>query len=362
MPQRAQSLNGAGGLAAFGSLNGFFTQYFAFLQGGGNPDNFGGLPIFVDYLAAIEAFYAFLAGGGLPSAYTVLTPEQIEAYLAALDAAGLLSASFSGDVLAFYTSYLAFLAGGGVPDDFAGLPGGLDTTFTGIYRALLQPGVSSFGPFGAATVTADGQITTTTNGGVVTNHAATAGTLREHGRFGNDVAFTRYENPAVSGQATNQNTHLLVGNPATNLPASGTVEYALVGGTLPTDVFVAQGTTGSFSGRMAVAFKPVPEVGLDFDVYFGGRGWNTRTAGGADVALQRCGIAIVLEKGLRHRIDGEAVFGGVESAVKLDNVKQLLGSGGRTVAGLAFKRCDQHHEQTVRADATVENTDKTTHA
>ncbi|MCL6251995.1 hypothetical protein M3P36_13190 [Altererythrobacter sp. KTW20L] len=276
------ALNGAGGLAAFGSLNTFFTQYFAFLQGGGDPDDFGGLPIFVDYLAAIEAFYAFLAGGGLPSAYTALTPEQIEAYLAALDAAGLLAASFSGDVLAFYTSFLAFLAGGGVPDNFGGLPGGLDTTFTGIYRALLQPGVSSFGPFAAATVTADGQITTTTNGGVVTNHAATAGTLREHGRFGNDVAFTRYENPAPSGQATNQNTHLLVGNPATNLPASGTVEYALVGGTLPTDVFVEQGTTGSFSGRMAVVFKPVPEVGLDFDVYFGGRGWNTRTAGGAD--------------------------------------------------------------------------------
>ncbi|KEO89145.1 hypothetical protein EH31_14010 [Erythrobacter longus] len=265
-----------------GDNGALLLAYFAFLDNGGAVDGFAALPIYLDYVAQLNAYFAFLEAGNLPSEYTVLDAVTIEQYLAAL--AGLQGglAGF-GNLNSFFVDYYAFLLGGGNPNDFAGLSGGQGTNFENNYRAILQPGVSSFGPARAATVTTDGQITTTTSSsGVVTDHATTAGTLREHGRFGNDVAFTRYENAVANGQATNQNTHLLVGNFATSIPTTGTVEYALVGGTLPTDVFVEQGTTGSFSGRMAIAFKTIPEVGLDFDVYFGGRGWNTRTAGGAD--------------------------------------------------------------------------------
>lgn len=275
--------NVTGGLDSFAGLNSFFAAYATFVLGGGDPGDFTGLPIYAEYLSGLSEFYAFLLGGGVPSAFTGLTAQEIEDYLAALADVGLLGGTFDGEVLSFFNTYLAFLAGGGLPDDFDDLPGALDNTLDSLYQVALRSTGASFGPVMAATIETDGQITTTTTAnGVITDWVATGDTARERGRLGNDVAWTRYERAGASGAFTNQNTHLLIGDPATNLPASGTVEFKLVGGTQPTDVFGEQGAAGSFSGSLAVAFKAFPEVGLDFNVYVGDRGWNARTTGGAD--------------------------------------------------------------------------------
>src|SRR5690606_31225780 len=71
-----------------GANAGLLDAYFAYLAAGGAPYGFAGLPIYADYVAALNAYYAYLAGGGLPTGYAALTQAQINAYLAALDAAG----------------------------------------------------------------------------------------------------------------------------------------------------------------------------------------------------------------------------------------------------------------------------------
>mgnify|MGYP001389444355 FL=1 len=124
------ALSGAGGFGSHADLNGFFAQYYAFIVGGGDPARFTGLPVYSDYVTALNAYYAFLAAGGLPGDYTVLTQEQVAAYLAALDNAGGF-ASF-GALNAFFGQYYAFIAAGGDPAKFAGLPAYAD------YLAALQ--------------------------------------------------------------------------------------------------------------------------------------------------------------------------------------------------------------------------------
>ncbi|GAA0271305.1 hypothetical protein GCM10009127_09350 [Alteraurantiacibacter aestuarii] len=282
------ALASAGGFGAFANLNGFFTSYYAFVQGGGDPADFSGLPVYADYLTAISQYYAYLAGGGVPSAYTALTQQQIQAYLQALADSGLLTINFSGDILSFYTNYLAYLAGGGVADNFGGLPGagsggGSGSTATQLAGAnvwLYDVGRAFRGTASTADVTVDGQITRTVTGSTVNDFTGGNRTLREFGRVGNIVAWTRYERGLVGGNA-NFNEHLLVGAPATNLPASGKVNYRLVGGTAPTDALATAGSSGSFSGSLAVAFGATPTVGISFDVYSGTLGWHAQTAGGA---------------------------------------------------------------------------------
>ena len=276
-----EALNGAGILAAelTGEELSFVLDYLAFLQGGGDADDYTALPVYALYLDAISAFYAYLAAGGLPSGYTALTQEQIEAYLAILDALGLLAANFQGEVLAFYTQYLAYLAGGGTPDDFGSFP---TTPSPLLYAAALSSQGARAGTARQVVFGDNNQITgitfATSSGDISFSYT---GTLREHGRIGDTVAWTRYERGAANS-VSNYNDHLLMGTPATNLPTSGTVQFRLLGGTAPTDALAAAGDAGYFTGRLAVAFQPVPEVGLDLNVYADGRGWNLRTAGGAD--------------------------------------------------------------------------------
>jgi hypothetical protein len=96
------------------------NAYFLYLADGGSADGFSGLPLYSGYVTALNAYYAFLAGGGLPEDYTGLTQEQIQAYLAALQAAGGFAAY--GELQAFFADYYAFLAGGGSANAYAALP------------------------------------------------------------------------------------------------------------------------------------------------------------------------------------------------------------------------------------------------
>lgn len=139
-------LQAAGALERFlGDRAAFFADYAAFVAGGGSVDTFALLPanIFAGYASNLRAFFDFLEAGGVPSGYTLLTPEQIRAYIAALEAAGA-TGRFLGDVAGFWRDYAVYLAGGGNPDLFAGLPVPPDfpafAAALNAYAAFLQGG------------------------------------------------------------------------------------------------------------------------------------------------------------------------------------------------------------------------------
>jgi len=73
--------------------------------------------------------------------------------------------------------------------------------------------------------------------------------------------------------------HLVSGTLPTSVPGTGTVNYALIGQTKPTDRAGVL-DPGTFSGTLAVDFA-TRKVGFDFDVAMGDRGWNMKTAGGS---------------------------------------------------------------------------------
>lgn len=73
--------------------------------------------------------------------------------------------------------------------------------------------------------------------------------------------------------------HQITGTALTNMPASGTVNYALVGGTPPT-FQDERSAPGTLSGSAAVAFGSTPRVGLDLTASIGGGSYQMVTAGG----------------------------------------------------------------------------------
>lgn len=98
------------------------SGYFTHLANGGAVNGWSGLPVYATYQSALSAYYAYLQGGGLPSAYTALTPAQLQAYLQALVDAGVFNSLFSGAQLTFLTSYYNHVSGGGSANGFTGLP------------------------------------------------------------------------------------------------------------------------------------------------------------------------------------------------------------------------------------------------
>ncbi len=277
--------NVTGGLDSFNGLNSFFAAYSQFVLGGGDAEDFAGLPVYAEYLTAISQFYAFLLGGGVPSDFTGLTAQQVEDYLAALQGAGLLASTFDGEVLTFFNDYLAFINGGGVPDQFGGLPDGLTNMFADLNGWQFAADALRVARADAE-ITDDGRITSMTlynPNPVTTDYSTRDADLREFGRIGNDVAWTRYFVGVTNGpnSVPNVSEHLLVGTPATNLPTSGVVNYALVGGTQPTNRLGATGSTEFFDGEMAVAFGSTAFVGLNFDVLTATEGYRVGTTGGA---------------------------------------------------------------------------------
>lgn len=270
--------------ALLGAQAQFLTAYYAFITGGGSADGYTGLPVYATYVTALEAYYAYLAGGGVPSAYTALTQEQILVYLRALTDAGVLAGLFSDATLAFIQSYYVYVAGGGNPDQFSGLPGGSGGTQTATGFIFNAEASQSASPM-QADVSADGTISrlrfTSGSNALDFNYASnSANVLKEHGKFGDDVAWTRYLSDTANN-AINFSNHLLVGTPSPTIPASGKIDYLLVGGTAPTDYFATEGTTGSFTGSLAVAFGSTPAVGISMDVESGSRGWHVQTPGGS---------------------------------------------------------------------------------
>src|SRR3546814_18862226 len=79
---------------------------------------------------------------------------------------------------------------------------------------------------------------------------------------------------------------MVYAEPATNLPASGTVSYAMIGATKPT---IRDGSLapGSISGSAAVAFGSVAKIGLDLQVSIGGHAYAVATTGGVSAPASR---------------------------------------------------------------------------
>ncbi|MDY7097268.1 MAG: hypothetical protein SXU28_03935 [Pseudomonadota bacterium] len=286
--------NAQGGLAGFGDLEGFFAGYASFVLAGGDPATFAGLPVFAEYIAALNAYFEFLANGGVPSEYTVLSQEILNAYLAALaNAQGGLVGFAQLD--AFFIDFFAFISGGGNADAFDGLPvnsggggtggGSVDPLpqLAGLNSVILVPGLGILQDAGSeADISEDGRITALTitenrSTPITYDFASRDDDVREIGRIGNDVAWTRYFNGSAR-----QNDLLLVGNPATNLPVSGTVNYRLVGGTAPINVGVGRDEEAYFTGNLALAFgQSSARLGFDFDLLYGTEGYRVGTNGGA---------------------------------------------------------------------------------
>ena len=119
-----ETLASTGLLASvLGERAGFYTEYLAFLRGGGAVDAFAGLPanIFAGYAVQLDAYFAFLAGGRLPSEFRGTDLATLQAWIAQLQAAGALE-RFLGQRAGFFAQYAAFVAAGGSFDAFAGLP------------------------------------------------------------------------------------------------------------------------------------------------------------------------------------------------------------------------------------------------
>ncbi|MEN7535656.1 hypothetical protein [Aurantiacibacter flavus] len=129
------------------------------------------------------------------------------------------------------------------------------------------------------------------NSSTAENERPTIGsnTQNDSGSVADVIGWTRWAGGTTGGRYFNDQDgiempadggwHIVAGDPATNLPTSGTVQYALVGSTAPTirDGSMAPGT---FSGELAVAFGATPKVGIEFDVAIGGNSYAINTPGG----------------------------------------------------------------------------------
>src|SRR5690606_2919674 len=89
----------------------------------------------------------------------------------------------------------------------------------------------------------------------------------------------------------NQGYHFIAGTPATNLPASGRVDYQLVGGTSPTQEYGAAAPGALVSGGAAVQFGTQPKVGVELAFDYDSDRFTARTAGGlADLSASELSL------------------------------------------------------------------------
>ncbi|MFL0671754.1 MAG: hypothetical protein ACJLS3_10145 [Erythrobacter sp.] len=135
-----ETLASTGLLASvLGDRAGFYTDYLAFLRGGGAVDGFAGLPanIFAGYAVQLDAYFAFLASGRLPSEFRGTDLATLQAWIAQLQAAGALE-RFLGQRAGFFAQYAAFVAAGGSFDGFSGLPANVFRGYAADLRAFFD--------------------------------------------------------------------------------------------------------------------------------------------------------------------------------------------------------------------------------
>lgn len=166
--------------------------------------------------------------------------------------------------------------------------------------------------------------------------AGTAGGVIGWSRWADGTtAGTFYTMPAATRGASS-GVALVYGEPATNVPTSGTATYALVGSTKPTirDGSVAP---GAVTGAAAVAFGATAKVGLDMKVAIGGHTYAVTTTGGVttpassqlsvnapDMTFSHYGISVA---------NGGPACGGSSCAA---DITGFLAGAGASHLGLAY--------------------------
>ncbi len=160
--------------------------------------------------------------------------------------------------------------------------GGGSISLGTVYYIAQTPNSLGFGLGGPAEVSTQGVISSFKSTGTFVYTPGNDATVDVAGRFGDDVAFTRYNQTIEpSNFYTNGTNDYLVGLPASGLPASGTVNYLLLDGAAPANALAANGERGRFEGSLAVSFGANPMVGISMDVWSGTRGYHAQTAGGS---------------------------------------------------------------------------------
>ena len=166
---------------------------------------------------------------------------------------------------------------------------GIAANFAGANMWLFNNGGGRVAASPTTVVASDGQINSVMNGDSVSFAFGSPSVVREKGRVGDTVAWSRWDGSATASRP-NPNDHVLVGAPAVSLPASGKVDYVLIGGTAPTNYYGADGSSGTFTGALSVQYGSAARVGFNFDVAVGTRSWRVSTSGGA--ANPATGLAV----------------------------------------------------------------------
>lgn len=137
-----------------------------------------------------------------------------------------------------------------------------------------------------------GITTATYDNGVIKSYVSfldgktrSAGLVQESGRLADTIGWARWTGDTagpLNNQGPNAGVHVMSGatTAVSTLPASGTVQYTMVGGT-KTTLGTGSATPGSLSGTLAIAFGSLPKIGFDLTASVGDYGWNVKTVGGS---------------------------------------------------------------------------------
>ncbi|MEE4349589.1 MAG: hypothetical protein V2J26_05120 [Pacificimonas sp.] len=286
---------------ALGAQAAALQAYLAFVNGGGDPGNFDGFgisdAIAQQYAAALNAFLAFIQDGGVPSQFTGLSEQVFQAYLEALQAAGLL-ATLLPDQADFFADYLAFLQMGGSFDEFGGLPAPFEfpvpqgriesNQFVAVKGDNASVGTGGFSGLserdnaqvtydpatGAPLYYVDGSRRFAIGDATLIEGGSTAGGIG-WGRWVNGSSFAFEDTEYTLGTV---GIHLIAGPLATDIPAEGLIEYNFAGGTNPT---LSSGEVGTLSSALAaVSFGADARVGFDLTASFTDNTYTIQTLGG----------------------------------------------------------------------------------
>jgi len=288
---------------------------------GTNPgtDPGTGPVVLPEYASVLQAYIEFLRGGGNPNGYQGITADLIRQYINLAIDNGLF-AGVPDAQIQLLRNALDLLAQLGTLDQLGPLLASLTLTLPELPTTPTNPTT----PTTPTTPTNPGSVagaekpnqliayagselgidirdkttTTTDDSGKLVKYVWTtnqdespeigSNAGNEVGSVAGVIGWTRWAGGATAGKyfsvsvierTDKQGLHFVYGEPATDLPTSGTASYALVGSTSPT---ISDGSVdpGSFTGSAAVAFGSTPTVGVDLHVSIGGHTYDVATNGG----------------------------------------------------------------------------------
>lgn len=341
-------------------------------SGGNGGGTGGGTVVLPEYALILQAYIEFLRGGGNPNAYAGISTDLIRQYLNQAIDNGLF-AGVPQATVQLIRNALDLLAQTGTLDAVASILAGLTLTLPTIPTT---PGGTA-GPVTPTTPVTGNELsgqmvayagdvigidardesrTTLGDNGQLLKYVWTVNPTGESPEIGTNKAFetgsvagvigwtrwaggttagTYFGNPPVT-RTERQGLHLVHGTPATDLPTSGTANYALVGATRPT---INDGSLepGTLSGSAAVAFGSTPKVGVDLQVGIGGHSYAVATTGGVtDPTRSQMSVGSGMNfsaYGLSVAPGGPVCTGGSCEA----NITGFLAGPGASHLGLSFQ-------------------------